>query len=416
MKLTTAAFGLGAVILAGPLAAQMPSRSGQDERPQPTQQPAQEPQIKPSSSGALKAILELQTAVNASDTANIPAKLAAAQKASKTKEDRYLVGQLQLKAAFNAKDNAAMFAAVDAMATSGYPDRAKAVDLYQSLANTLKTNNQLDLAVRALDKAAALDPGNVDTLINLAETRNSQGRKADAVATFQRVIQATTGAGQKAREEIYKRAVGLAYEGKLPVAAELSRQWIAAYPSPSSWRDGIAIYRNTNTQDVEGTLDLLRLMQTTGAINDATDYSLFASAAGEQGNFVEAQSVLDAGIAAKIVNPTHPDVQDIMAFLKAKPKLTDADLAEAVKVAQTGPAMVRVGDRYFGLGQYAKAVDLYRKGIAKGGVDANVANLHLGMALARSGDKAGAAAAFNAVSGPRAEIAKYWLLYLQTKG
>ncbi len=54
--------------------------------------------------------------------------------------------------------------------------------------------------------------------------------------------------------------------------------------------------------------------------------------------------------------------------------------------------------------------------IAKGGVDANVANLHLGMALARSGDKAGATAAFNAVSGPRADIAKYWLLYLQTKG
>ncbi len=36
-------------------------------------------------------------------------------------------------------------------------------------------------------------------------------------------------------------------------------------------------------------------------------------------------------------------------------------------------------------------------------------NLHLGMALARRGDKAGATAALNAVTGPRAEIAKYWL-------
>ena len=43
----------------------------------------------------------------------------------------------------------------------------------------------------------------------------------------------------------------------------------------------------------------------------------------------------------------------------------------------------------------------------------DLANLHLGMALARSGDKAGATAALNAVTGPRADIAKYWLLYVQ---
>ena len=36
------------------------------------------------------------------------------------------------------------------------------------------------------------------------------------------------------------------------------------------------------------------------------------------------------------------------------------------------------------------------------------------MALARSGDKAGATAALNAVTGARAEIAKYWLTYLST--
>jgi hypothetical protein len=37
------------------------------------------------------------------------------------------------------------------------------------------------------------------------------------------------------------------------------------------------------------------------------------------------------------------------------------------------------------------------------------------MALARSGDKAGATAAFNAVTGPRADIAKFWLTYLNQK-
>ena len=45
----------------------------------------------------------------------------------------------------------------------------------------------------------------------------------------------------------------------------------------------------------------------------------------------------------------------------------------------------------------------------------HVANLRLGIALARSGDKAGATAAFNAVGGARAPIAKLWLAWLGTQ-
>jgi hypothetical protein len=37
------------------------------------------------------------------------------------------------------------------------------------------------------------------------------------------------------------------------------------------------------------------------------------------------------------------------------------------------------------------------------------------MALARGGDKAGATAALNAVGAPLAEVAQFWLLYLQGK-
>ena len=64
------------------------------------------------------------------------------------------------------------------------------------------------------------------------------------------------------------------------------------------------------------------------------------------------------------------------------------------------------------MGDYAKAVELYRQAEGQAGVDANLVNMHLGMALARSGDKAGAAAAFKKVSGPNAQIAQYWTIYL----
>jgi TolA-binding protein len=74
--------------------------------------------------------------------------------------------------------------------------------------------------------------------------------------------------------------------------------------------------------------------------------------------------------------------------------------------------MLRIGDRFAVMGNYGRAAEIYRDVIKAGG-DQNLANLHLGMALARSGDKAGAEAALEAVAGDRAEIAKYWLLYVQ---
>ena len=78
-------------------------------------------------------------------------------------------------------------------------------------------------------------------------------------------------------------------------------------------------------------------------------------------------------------------------------------------------ALLRIGDRYYAMGDYAKAVDLYRMSMGKAGVDKDVANLHIGMALARAGDKAGATAALNTVTGPRSGIAKLWLTYLDQK-
>ncbi|HVE00325.1 MAG TPA: tetratricopeptide repeat protein [Sphingomicrobium sp.] len=424
MKLiTTTALALALTVTSGAAIAQREGGYGataQQPRPMPTQT-EQQPQgpsdagfkIKPSAK-ALKPIIELQKAVNANDTANIPAKLAEANAAATTKEDKYIIAQLQLKAAATSNDTASAAAAIDAIAASGYLDNASVVSLYRGLGGSYYKANQFDKAGAAYEHALALQPGDEQALTMLAETRNAQGRKADAVAALQKVIMASKAAGQKPSEDIYKRALGIAYDAKLPAAVPLGRDWVASFPNAVSWRNSVAIYRNIMNPDVQDTLDLLRLLQAAGALSDAEDYQLFATAAAEQGNFVEAQNVIDAGVAAGKVNPSTSPFSEIVIGLKSKPKVTEADLAAASKTATSANALVRIGDRYYALGQYSKAVDTYRLAMAKPGADANLANLHLGMALARSGDKAGAAAALNKVSGPHAEIAKYWLVYTQT--
>jgi tetratricopeptide (TPR) repeat protein len=430
MKLTTTAIALALAVSATPVGAQYgSSRSSpppppRQDVPRPTaneSDEAQAPAVKDGSphpsSKAVKAIIELQKAVNANDTASVPPKLAAAQAVASTKDDRYIIAQLQLKAALTANDEASMASAIDAIAASGFVDKpASIAELYVALGSKLYNSKQFDRAATAFERASTLDPSNSQALINLAESRFSQGRKADSVALFQRVIQTRTAAGQKPEEALYKRALGIAYDQQMPIAIELAKQWIAAYPSPTSWRNGLALYQNLSKPDVEGVLDVLRLMRATGSLTNVTDYSLYATAAADQMNYNEAQMVIDEGLASKRIDPTSPLFRDTIAGLKAKPKATAADLEVATKTAQNGKALLRIGDRYYAMANYSKAAELYRQSIGKPGVDSSVANMHLGMALAQTGDKAGATAAFNAVSGNLAGIAKYWLIYVQQHG
>lgn len=80
-----------------------------------------------------------------------------------------------------------------------------------------------------------------------------------------------------------------------------------------------------------------------------------------------------------------------------------------------GQLALRLAEGYFGHGDYAKAAEFYRLAVQKGGIDANLANTRLGIALALAGQRAEAETALKAVTGPRQEIASYWLLWLNKR-
>jgi tetratricopeptide (TPR) repeat protein len=423
MKLMTTTAALAFVAVSAPAAGQYGASAPPPQRvEQPMQQPQQAPTeqgtaqqaptVKPSKQ-AMKAIVDLQTAVKSNDVANIPAKVAAAQAVAQTKEDRYLIAVFQRQAAIAANNNVALASATEALANSGVLDTAKIAALYLDLGAKQFNAKQYSQAVAAFQRAATLTPNDPETLELVAQGMAAGGQYGEAAGAFQRAIRARVAAGQKPDEMMYRRALSAAYEAHLPTAAQLARDWVTAYPTPDSWRNAIAVFRNGSHQDEEGTLDLLRLMQATGAMSTAGDYALFAETAADQSNYNEAQTVIDAGIAAHVVDPSSAQFRDIVAALKSKPKATAADLEAASKMSPSAINLLRIGDRYYGMGNYGKAAEVYRQVAAKPGADRELANLHLGMALARAGDKAGATAALNAVTGARSDIAKYWLVYVQ---
>jgi tetratricopeptide (TPR) repeat protein len=370
------------------------------------------------SKGASKAIQELQAAVTAKDVANIPAKLAAAQAVAKTPEDRFAIARLQYLAADASKDNAGRAAALEALLASGKVPAEQVPAFTLDLGNAYKAGNQLDRAASTFERAIAADPNNLDAIGALAETRISQGRSADAVQLIRNAMAARTASGQKGDEGWYKRAVAVAYKDKLPDTMAVARDWVAAYPSPTSWKDTIAIYRNLSQPDDSQLLDLFRLERAVGALSSEADFQTYASLATDKGYANEAKAVLEEGSAAGKIDRNAPKFKTITTAIASR-LATDrtgvAGAAAAGMSASNARAALANGDVLYGASQFAKAAEVYRAALGKSGADAGLINLHLGAALAQQGDKAGARAALNAVTGANADLAKLWLTYLTTR-
>ena len=363
------------------------------------------------SAGARPAIIALQVAVTAKDVANIPAKLAAARALAKTTDDKFIIAQLQLQAA---TDPTAQMAAFEAMAASGGVLAGDQATLYLNVAKLAYNAKQDAKALEALQRVAQLDPSNQEAAILTAQVDDRIGKPADALVALQKAIALKTAAGQKPEEAWYKRAWSIAYQNKLPSAFQLTRDWVAAYPSAQNWHDSLAVYLNNSGLDDSALIDIFRLEQTNGTFGNSSEYYRFANSLLAHGQSGEAKLMLDQAIAAGKIDKTSAAIREVYGLASSKSAGDRASLAASTKTAMaasTARGAVGVGDAYLGYGDYAKAIDLYRAALTKSGGDANLINLHLGMALGKSGDKAGAASALAKVAGSQAEIAKYWTLY-----
>lgn len=425
MKSTMTAIGaalVSAALAAAPAYAQQnygaqaaPQQSAADQAQPPAQNPnaikTHTPKV---SREAGKPIQELQKAVDEKNTAAIPAAAAAAQAAAKTADDRYVIAILQLKAAASAGDKAGIASSIEAMLASGSVTQDEKFPLYLNLAQTYDALKVNDRALQAYQQALQINPNSVEATAGLAEMRAAMGQPAEAVAMLEKGIQLQSAGGARASETWYKRAVSVAYKAKLPAAMELSRKWIAAYPTSDAWQNALAIYQNLAQLDDSRTLDLLRLKRATGVLT-AADYFNYGDLAVRRGYSGEAKAVLDEGFAANKANKSDPSFSKLYALASQRAKGDRESLPAAPPAGANARQTSNLGDAYFGYGDYAKAVEFYRAALGREGADASLINLHIGMALARQGDKAGATAALNAAGGPQAELAKFWLLYASTK-
>jgi tetratricopeptide (TPR) repeat protein len=362
-----------------------------------------------------QALSALEAALAARNYSAAAGALATAQATARSSDARYYLAGLQLRYARETGNAAAQASALEALVATGRLSGADLAPVYAAQGAAAAQAGKREPAEAAFTRALELAPS-AEAAINLARIKLDLRKNAEAVALLDRAVQLRKASGQPVPESWYRRGTSLSTMNNLPgPALSFARQLVAAYPSPENWRDALLTYRDIAKPDAAGQLDAVRLLRLSRGMAGERDYLEAAQTFDGAGLAGESRSVLDEGVSTKMVDPAKAAFKEAIATATRKAAAEKAKLstmqAGATAAATGGPAL-QAGDVFLGAGNYTGAADLFRAALLKGGVDAGVANTRLGTALALAGRKAEAEAAFRAVTGPRAELAGLWLVWL----
>lgn len=371
-----------------------------------------------------------QTAIAAKDYATAATQLATAQAAVKSDDDKYIVAALQLQMEVSKIQDARagggqvsdepLKAPLDALIAN---PKTPAADLpkynYQRgimAANAKDTQG----ALAFFQRAQQLGYNDPNLGLQMVKLKMEAGDIAGGSADLEKAIDAQTAAGQKPDEALYRYAIAKTNQKKMgPQTVGWIKRYVVAYPTSKNWRDGIVTYGMTQssavTLDKPQKVDLYRLMRSAKALADQYDYENYAQWTYDMGLPYETKAVLEEGKANGKIPANSSSANDLLRVAN-QAIATEGSLSgvEAkAKAGANGRIAANTGDAYLGMGNWAKAIELYKVALEKGGVDADTVNTRMGIALAGAGDKAAAKAAFALVkTAPRSDIAGLWTLYL----
>ncbi|HYJ82451.1 MAG TPA: tetratricopeptide repeat protein [Allosphingosinicella sp.] len=370
------------------------------------------------------ALAPVQTAITAKDWATAQSGLTAGMGAVTSPGGKYAVGRFQVEIGLGINNIGMQTLGIDNMIASGQVTGPELVPLLRNQAVLANNAGNKAKAEAAYARVVELSPTDPEALINLAQVKNDLKKPVDAVQLISRAIDMKRAAGQPVDESWYKYALKLAFDGRSNPALreasqKLSRDLVTAYPTKENWRDSVLIFRDTNNLDQAADLDVLRFMRASGSLAGERDWYDLIDGLYKAGNYAEAKAVLDDGAGRRQIDLKKAAFAEMVRLTNARMAGDRASLngeESKAMAAATGASALKIGDAFYGYGEHAKAIALYRAALTKGGVDANLVNTRLAMALLASGDRAGAEAAFRSLTGPRQNLGAFWLAWLARSG
>ncbi len=273
-----------------------------------------------------------------------------------------------------------------------------------------------DDAVAQLDYAKTIGYDGIDATMLRADIALRRNKPKDARPYVQEALARQRTSGQPMPVAWYDRAISMAYQaGDWNELGALYRERLSQHPAAPEWRSALTNYLSAAKTDAQVQLDLYRLQAANGAMASERDYQAYAQLAEKAGYFAETKAIIEAGRAAGKLTTGQALTSQLLKSVTPKATKEIAGLpalAKKAAAANDGKAALDVADAYFSLAQYPQAAEQYRLALSKGGIDAGRANARLGVALARSGDLAGAKTSLAQASGSWTSVAGFWSVWV----
>lgn len=380
------------------------------------------PKPPPISKQVMKPLVAAQAAIKGEKWAECVTNAQSANAfAEKTPYDTYAINDLLGFCALRSGDTATAMTAFETVLDSQFAEPARKVSLLKGLMQINYQNKNYAKAVEFGKRSVAEGVADADVYLFTAQAYYLQ---SDYKSTHDFIVpwlESVAKSGESPKEnaiQLYLSAcIKLADDACTVRALEMHA---THYPKPEVWNNLMTLMLRANASSEKSLLNIYRLSFEAGAMRRGDDYTEMAQLAMTQGLPGEAQSVLESGIAAGVIASDRDKAaaQAILATAKTQAAGDRATLAKQEKdiaAAKNGDPEVKLGLAYLSYGQFPQAVAAIQRGIAKGGLkrvtDAE-AQLALGTAQLRAGDKAAAASTFAAVKGDETQLrlARLWAL------
>jgi TolA-binding protein len=259
-----------------------------------------------------------------------------------------------------------------------------------------------------------------DTYTTLGQSYYRTRNYGEAVKLFGGIVTDAEKAGRRPERNMlillqssYDKA------GNKDAAQATLEKVVRHYPDPKTW---LALLYDLKRErlDPRQKVALFRLMDSTRNLEQSADFMAYAESSLQLGLSAETARVLTKGIDAKAFT-VQTDLERAQRYRdsaqkKAATEQGDlAKLAAEAKTAPTGNEYVALGMAQMSFEQYAQAIESLKAGIAKGGLKNPAdAQMTLGIAQFKAGQKAEAVKTFRAVNGSgelSQRLAKFWALH-----
>ncbi len=291
---------------------------------------------------------------------------------------------------------------------------AEKVQFHKSLAPIYAATNHYDKAVTEMKSYLAAGAGSAADWELLAQLQYGAHDCKGALESIDKAAPA----GKEASEGVLKlRYTCYTQDKDGAKAVATAEELLRRYPK-KEWYQAVLADLLPKKPDELAMLGVLRYGYEHDFLADEGDYTHLADSALSEGTTAEAQHVLEKAFAKKVIGAKSKDKAEGL-LKQAKDRAADdakslPQLDAESKAGKNGETDVKLGLRYFSMGQYDKAVEALTRGLSADHVAKvrrpDEANLVLGISYTKLHKKAEADKAFAAAKAdPRMAVAaKMW--------